>query len=69
MEKHASRFYTLGSDKYKISTSIFTSRCAANTEMYKIMNKNKLRIIDMYDDYHDKTYVCSDYSKFYVNRI
>ena len=69
MKNNVQRFYSLCSDKYEVSNKLFSSRSLANTEMYKIMNKNHLSIIDIYDDYHDKTYICSDYSKFYVNRI
>ena len=61
--------YTLAATGIKFKSSEYTSRKNAEIEMYKFMNKNGLRILEVYDDKHYKTYVCQDGIKFYINRM
>lgn len=46
----------------------FSSRQAANERMYSICSRRGLRISEVYDDNHDKTYICDNGVRFYVQR-
>ena len=48
---------------------VYQSRNAANDRMYKLLGELGLRIEKIYDDKHDKTYICHDGSHFHINRI
>ena len=47
---------------------LFKSRDAANTVMYELMGKLGLSIEKVYDDKHDKTYICNNGAEFHINR-
>ncbi len=47
----------------------FPSRKAAEGHMHKICAKNGLRVEDVWDDHHDKTYCCDNGVKFYICRM
>lgn len=47
----------------------FNSRNAANQAMYKLMGKYKLSLEKVYDDKHDKTYICNKGAEFHINRL
>ena len=47
---------------------IYCSRQEANEEMYKIIKKYNLRVLKVYEDNHDKTYVCDNDVVFYIHR-
>lgn len=47
----------------------FGTRDRANALMYKLIGKNNLTMIEIYDDHHDKTYKCTKGVTFFINRI
>ena len=47
----------------------FLTRDEANKFMYKLINKNHLKLVEVWDDKHDKTYCCNNDVKFYIQRI
>lgn len=64
---HSYSLATSGLGKKNVSRN-FSSRSAANEYMYKLCAKHGLTIIETWDDNHDKTYVCSNGVKFYIQR-
>ena len=64
---HAYSFSTTGLNKDY--TKRFLTRDDANQFMYKLMNKYNLKLIEIWNDKHDKTYCCSDNVKFYIQRV
>lgn len=65
-QTHGYSFAASGLGK-KVDRS-FSSRNAANEYMYKLCKKYGLSIIETWDDHHDKTYVCTNGVKFYIQR-
>jgi hypothetical protein len=53
----------------KTVSKTFNSRNAANQAMYKLMGKHKLSLEKVYDDKHDKTYICNKGAEFHINRL
>ena len=53
----------------KIVSNLFKSRYAANNVMYELMGKLGLSIEKVYDDRHDKTYICNNGAEFHINRF
>ena len=47
---------------------IYPSREAAEKDMYRFINKNKTKIVETYEDNHDKTYICDNNVSFYIQR-
>ena len=66
-EGHYYTLVLLGAKK-KVS-KLFKSRYAANNVMYKLMGKLGLSIEKVYDDHHDKTYICNNGAEFHINRF
>ena len=66
-EGHLYTLVLLGAKK-KVS-KLFKSRYAANNVMYKLMGKLGLSIEKVYDDKHDKTYICNNGAEFHINRF
>lgn len=60
--------YTLDATGMKIKTEIFYSRANAEEQMYKIINKKGLKLVEIYNDKHYKTYICSNGVRFYIHR-
>lgn len=48
---------------------MFTSRQLANEYMYNLCGKYKLNIVEVYDDKHDKTYICDNNIRFFIQRM
>ena len=48
---------------------LFKFRDAAITVMYELMGKLGLSIEKVYDDKHDKTYICNNGAEFHINRF
>ena len=46
----------------------FSTRNAANEYMYKLCSKYNLSIEEVWDDNHDKTYLCTKGVTFYIQR-
>lgn len=61
--------YTFASNEAKIKTRVFGSRQQANSYMYKVCAKKGLHIDHILDDNHNKTYVCDNGVRFYINRV
>ena len=47
---------------------VFSTRNAANDYMYKLCQKYGLKINEVWDDKHDKTYRCNNGVTFYIHR-
>lgn len=52
----------------KIKSKTFSSRNDANKHMYKLCYKYGLKINEVWNDNHDKTYICNKGVKFYIQR-
>ena len=48
---------------------VYLSRDAATQKMYKLCAKYNLKIQEVYDDKHDKTYICNNGVRFYIHRM
>lgn len=46
----------------------FSSRENAKLKMYALCRKWGVQVVKVWDDNHDKTYICSDGSQFHINR-
>lgn len=64
----AKNYYTFACDGLKVKEQDFASRHQANKYMYDIMAKHNLRIVEVYNDKHHKTYVCNNNIKFFIQR-
>ena len=53
----------------KVVSKTFSTREAANQAMYKLMGKHGLSLEEVYNDRHDKTYICNKGAEFHINRI
>ena len=61
--------YTLSSTGMKTKDYEFCSRQLAEQKMYELIGKMGLRIVEVWDDHHFKTYLLDNGAKFYINRI
>lgn len=61
--------YSFAASGIKVREKEFLTREAANKQMYKVMKKYGLRILNTYDDKHDKTYICDNNIRFYIQRV
>lgn len=46
----------------------YATREQAQKAMYKLCSKYGVRIVKVYDDKHDKTYICNTGERFHINR-
>ena len=53
----------------KTVSKTFSSRDAANQAMYRLMGKRRLTLKKVYNDNHDKTYICNEGAEFHINRV
>ena len=60
--------YSLEVTGLKVKSKVFSTREEANQMMYKIMAKYHLTLQKVFDDNHDKTYVCDNGVRFYIQR-
>ena len=60
--------YVLAATGTRMSPMEFGSRQCAEQAMYGIIGRKGLRIGKVYDDKHDKTYVCNGGVRFYITR-
>lgn len=65
--QHSYSLVLLGAGK--VVSKTFNSRHAANQAMYRLMGKHNLTLKKVYDDNHDKTYICNEGAEFHINRI
>ena len=63
-----SHSYSLAVTGLKMKNKVFSTREEANQMMYKIMAKYHLTLQKVFDDNHDKTYVCDNGVRFYIQR-
>lgn len=61
--------YSLAATGIKLKEMTFNSRQEANSKMYNLCEKYGLKIVKTYDDKHDKTYICDNGVRFYIQRI
>ena len=63
--------YTLASTGLgrKNLDKVYGSRDAATQKMYEVCRKFGLQIVEVYDDKHDKTYICNSGVRFYIHRM
>ena len=61
--------FVLSTNRATLKSLTFTNRNAAMEEMYKDMQKYGLTLNKVWDDNHDKTYICNDGYEFHINRI
>ena len=61
-------YYTFTATGIKVREKTFASRYLANQHMYKLMDKYGLHIENVWDDNHDKTYLCNNGVRFYIHR-
>lgn len=60
--------YTLAATGTPFRAMTFCSRPAAEEAMYEAIGRRGLSIREVYDDRHDKTYVCDGGARFYITR-
>lgn len=60
--------YSLAATGIKMREQTFEARHLAEKQMYKMIGKMGLRIVKVYDDKHDKTYICNNNVRFYITR-
>ena len=63
---HSYSFAVIGLGKQRHRT--FPSREMANEHMHKLIAKHKLVIEEVWNDNHDKTYICNKGVTFYIQR-
>ena len=56
------------SDSKRRYSKVFPSRENATQAMYKQCRKMGVYIVKVWDDHHEKTYICNDGSQFHINR-
>lgn len=61
--------YSFAAVGLKTPSKTFVSRYAANEHMYKLMYRHGLKIEQVWDDKHYKTYHCTNGVIFYIHRI
>ena len=64
-------YYSLsvvGAGKKHDTDCIYNSRQQAEKVMYKMVNKLGTKIVTIYEDHHDKTYICDNNVSFYIQR-
>lgn len=66
--KHAYVLDGVGIQDKAFKKTYFT-RDNAEKEMYRLMNKYSTKAVKVYEDNHDKTYVCANGMTFYISRL
>ena len=60
--------YTLAVEGLKVHSSRYASRQSANQAMYELVGKYHLRLVDVWDDNHFKTYIFDNGVRIHINR-
>ena len=47
----------------------YFNRDSAEKEMYRLMDKYATKAVEVFEDNHDKTYVCDNGMTFYISRL
>ena len=68
MPNCAKHIYTFAATGIKMRVREFMNRESAKNAMYKFMARHNLSLQEVYDDNHDKTYVCTNGVRFYIQR-
>lgn len=66
---YAKHSYTVAATGIKFKGMTFSSRQMAEEYMYRFIDKKGIKINEIWDDKHFKTYCCEDGIKFYINRM
>lgn len=53
----------------KTVSKTFSSDHNATEEMYRLIKKHCLSIVDIYKNKHSKTYICSNGAEFHISRM
>ena len=61
--------YTLAATGIKFKSREYASRQSAEHDIYEYIDNHGLKIQEVYDDKHFKTYICQDNVRFYINRM
>ena len=62
--------YSLASTGLKKNIDkVYSSRNEAKSKMYSLCNKYGLQVVEVYDDKHEKTYICNSGVRFYIHRM
>lgn len=67
--KHLYVLDGVGVQTEKSFNKVYTNRADAEKEMHRLVGKYSTRIVEQYDDNHDKTYVCENGAIFYIQRM
>lgn len=71
-------FFTENGHQYTLASSglgrknldkVYGNREIATQKMYSVCKKLGLQIVEVYDDKHDKTYICNNGVRFYIHRM
>lgn len=68
MLNQSKHLYSLNATGIKFKQRLFQTREEALRFMYDICDKKHLSISKIYDDTHDKTYICDNDVRFYIQR-
>ena len=60
--------YTLAVEGLNVRSSRYASRPLANQAMYDLVGKYNLRLTDVWDDTHCKTYIFDNGVRIHINR-
>ncbi|MBE6133143.1 MAG: hypothetical protein E7178_00545 [Erysipelotrichaceae bacterium] len=67
--KHTYALDGVGVKRDRSFKKIYFTRENAEKEMYRLMNKYSTRAVKIYEDNHDKTYICDNGATFYITRL
>ena len=67
--KHTYVLEGVGVKPEKCFKKIYFNRDVAEKEMYRLMDKYSTKAVEVYEDNHDKTYVCDNGATFYISRL
>ncbi len=61
--------YTLAATGIDFKSGTYPTRKLAEDDMYKFIDKHGIKIVEVWDDTHYKTYCCENGIRFYINRL
>jgi len=66
--KHTYSLEGVGVKRDRSFNRVYFTRENAEKEMYRLMKKYSTHAVKVYEDNHDKTYVCDNGATFYICR-
>ena len=67
LDKHSYTFCYINGRKQ--INRVYNSREIAKSKMYEICDKERLAIVKVWNDNHDKTYFTDNGAEFHINRV